>query len=181
MTCARCGDQRFVCKFMTTGREHGCSAGDSCMNIRRPCPDCTAKPAVEATAIEQCVCGHAKSQHREVASTNLPPTVLACMVPGCACAPGCIHEGYVSAEATAAPERAYEPVSDTHYIRADLIERLTSELAHSKSREADLSQILDADKHETLVHAAAFAVSQLEAKDREIAKLRAALNQAWAM
>ena len=86
MTCARCGDQRFVCKFMTTGREHGCSAGDSCMNIRRPCPDCTAKPAVEATAIEQCVCGHAKSQHREVASTNLPPTVLACMVPSCACA-----------------------------------------------------------------------------------------------
>jgi len=49
-------------------------------------------------ANDRCVCGHILSAHREMPSTNLPPTVLGCTIPGCACGPGCIHEGFVLAE-----------------------------------------------------------------------------------
>lgn len=44
-----------------------------------------------------CVCGHPRSRHASKPSGALPPTVLACTVPGCACGPGCIHEGFVDA------------------------------------------------------------------------------------
>lgn len=44
-----------------------------------------------------CVCGHPRSQHTPKPSAALPPLVLACTI--CECGPGCIHEGFVPADA----------------------------------------------------------------------------------
>jgi hypothetical protein len=54
-----------------------------------------------------CVCGHIKADHVDRAG------VLACTAPGCACGPGCIHDGFVAADGTMMPDEALRFVART--------------------------------------------------------------------
>jgi hypothetical protein len=46
----------------------------------------------------ECVCLHRKVAHRQVYAGLFRPLGTRCQVEGCACGPGCIHEGYVPAD-----------------------------------------------------------------------------------
>ena len=54
------------------------------------------------TPMPTCVCGHSLARHQPMPSVHAPPyglhnprLVMGCTEEGCACGPGCIHEGFV--------------------------------------------------------------------------------------
>jgi hypothetical protein len=53
-----------------------------------------------------CVCEHPKSQHA------ISGGVLACTVKGCACGPGCIHEGFVDRDSGTGALIEYEALTE---------------------------------------------------------------------
>jgi hypothetical protein len=55
-----------------------------------------------------CVCGHARSKHKRVTGR------LKCVIDGCACGPGCIHEGLVAADGTVLPDDVIDRCAN-HY------------------------------------------------------------------
>jgi hypothetical protein len=61
-------------------------------------------------ADRMCVCTHPKARHHKVNG------VLKCAVDGCACGPGCIHEGFVSDDGTVLPDVV---IGQLHWVWSD--------------------------------------------------------------
>ena len=86
-----------------TTPDGGC-VGDGCMHDAASPPDALSDSAIKAidkalslpapTEDRGCVCGHWRSVHKRVDG------VLKCTASGCACGPGCIHDGFVAADGT---------------------------------------------------------------------------------
>lgn len=88
-----------------------------------------APPSPDASQRLACVCGHAKSDHAR------RDGVLACTVAGCACGPGCIHEGFVSADGTMLPDEkpSAAPIADaSHGYSTDSGEPCAHVRGHAK-------------------------------------------------
>lgn len=72
-----------------SGQVFGGTGGGACPWCGGFPPNCRC-----VDGIRTCVCGHAKSMHIRISG------VLGCTIAGCACGPGCIHEGFVCADGT---------------------------------------------------------------------------------
>lgn len=97
---------------------------------------------------QRCVCGHPKAAHTPRAASapehETQGVVLACTVAGCACGPGCIHDGFVAAESSTKTEAealvdAFLAADRTRFLGGDLtfpiqVKAITIYPARTRSR-----------------------------------------------